>query len=65
MGVGGVGAEFQRLRRAQPSERRGGFLPIIACLPSPWRWSGSLGVGEVEEGAIRWRRGRSEAQSFA
>ena len=57
-------AGLRRLSGAQPFERRGGFLPITACLPSPWRWPGSLGVGEVGEGAIKWRRGRSEVQSF-
>lgn len=56
---------MRRLRGAQPPEGRGGFLPITVCLPSPSRWPGSLGVGEVGEGAIKWRRGRSEAQSFA
>lgn len=63
--IGGTGAGSPRLRGAQPPEGRGGFLPITACLPSPLRWPGWLGVGEVGEGAIKWRRGRSEAQSFA
>lgn len=63
-GVGSAGAGLRRLRRAQPSGRRGGFLPITNRLPSPWRWTGCLGGGEVGEGAIKWRRGRSEAQSF-
>lgn len=40
-------------------------MPIIGCLPAPWRWPCCLGLGEVGEGAIKWRRGRSEAQSFA
>lgn len=52
------------MREVQPPGRRGYLLPIKACLPAPWRWSGCLGVGEVGKGAIKWRRGRSEAQSF-
>lgn len=54
-----------RLPGTQLSRGRGGFLPITVWLPSPWRWPRCLGVGEVEKGAIKWRRGRSEVQPLA
>lgn len=58
-------AGLGRLPGTQPSRGRGGFLPITVWLPSPWWWPRCLGVGEVEKGAIKWRRGRSEVQPLA
>lgn len=60
-----LGGGVRKAAHDAPSQGRGGFLPITACLPSPWCWPRCLGVGEVVKGAIKWRRGRSEVLPLA